>query len=361
MTRSTKKSNALLVLLPILLSLLLLGCNEDTPEGPYDIIIPVPNPYWSYGGLESERISVILPDPEDPEALLVGSMSNFNTGKIGGVFHTTDRCATWDTLFYGGSITDIKIDPNDHQRLFISSTVNGLNPPGLFKSENYGETWDTLGLPDGLIDWIGPSSISINPENTDDLLLGVSGIMGGGMFRSLDGGYHWEAVPETTFFLAGVTEITRHPSIPSIVYAGTADIGALFKSLDYGETWQRLYLSELWIIYAIEMMPDSPDTVVVGSSGEGVWITFDGGASWSAWNEGINEKSLVPSISLSPWGTVYAAVQPPDGLSKIYEADVSAGEWRQVGDFVSTMISTVALGADGAIYAGSYWMMVYYW
>lgn len=343
----------------IIASVFIVACDEAGNFKDSSVLPPVEDPTWSYIGLETERISVIRPSEDNPDELLVGSMSNFNEGTVGGVFHTVDKGSHWDTLFYGGSITDIEIDPNDDQRVFIASTINGVNTPGIFRSDNFGATWDTLTLPSGVVDWTGPSNLSINPENSNDLLVGISGVSGGGLYRSFDGGYHWQSVVEPTIALAGVSTIARHPTSPGTIFVGTPDIGALFRSTDFGESWQQLDLPELWIVYDIEFFTPCPDTILVGTYEAGIWVTHDGGESWMQFNGGLSSVSTVPSIETTIDGGVFAAVDEPGKLAKVYGTNIAQATWGHVGDFVATTVTAVAVGVDWAVYAGSYWMMVY--
>jgi hypothetical protein len=93
-----------------------------------------------------------------------------------------------------------------------------------------------------------------------------------------------------------------------LVYAG-GDPGVLFVSRDDGETWE---LNEaLWehptrprwrrdsgglSVHSIAPWPGEPDRLALAISAAGVWLTEDGGATWSHGNEGI-EADYLPAAA----------------------------------------------------------------
>ena len=83
------------------------------------------------------------------------------------------------------------------------------------------------------------------------------------------------------------------------IYAG-GDPGVLFESRDDGETWtlnQALWehpTRPRWrqdsgglSVHSIAPWPGDPQRLALGISAAGVWLTEDGGATWSHGNEGI--------------------------------------------------------------------------
>ncbi len=123
-----------------------------------------------------------------------------------------------------------------------------------------------------------------------------AGAASGGVFKSEDGGVHWEAVfDETGAFSIG--SIAVAPSDPNVVWVGTGETfirsnvtlgDGIYRSTDAGRTWQRRGLEESGRIGRLAIHPRDPDTVFAAALGHaygpqrerGLYRTRDGGATW---------------------------------------------------------------------------------
>ncbi|MYN46378.1 exo-alpha-sialidase [Pseudoduganella sp. FT93W] len=100
------------------------------------------------------------------------------------------------------------------------------------------------------------------------------------------------------------------PDQPGVLWAGTLP-GGLFRSGDYGESWQLV--EALWQvperaqwmgggydvpgIHSICVDPRDSNAVLVGISCGGVWLTTDGGASWQMRAEGMRASYMPPELA----------------------------------------------------------------
>lgn len=193
--------------------------------------------------------------PQQPNVFYIG-VNN------GGVWKTTDFGRIWTPIFDDqstGSIGDIAIAPSNPNTIYVGSG-EGLQRPdlsvgnGMYKSTDAGKTWQHLGLSDG--QQIG--GISIDPTNENRVFVAVLGHPYGpnterGVYRTTDGGKTWDKVlykDENT----GAIQVTIDPNNANIIYAdlwagrqGPWENGAwngtesgLFKSIDGGNTWEKL-------------------------------------------------------------------------------------------------------------------------
>ena len=118
----------------------------------------------------------------------------------------------------------------------------------------------------------------------------------GGIFKSTDGGTHWEPIFDDQP-VSSIGSLAVAPSDPNIVWAGTGESfirsnvslgNGIYKSTDGGETWQHMGLEATGRIGRVIIHPTDPDIVFAAAQGHsygpqperGVFRTKDGGDSW---------------------------------------------------------------------------------
>src|SRR5258708_7852315 len=122
------------------------------------------------------------------------------------------------------------------------------------------------------------------------------GAASGGIFKTTDGGVHWEPIFDGQP-VSSVGSLAIAPSDSNIVWAGTGEtfirshisVGAgIYKSLDAGKTWTLMGLEKTGRIGRVVIDPRNPDIVVACALGHaygpqperGVFRTADGGRNW---------------------------------------------------------------------------------
>ena len=183
-----------------------------------------------------------------------------NTGTIyvgvgsGNLWKTVNNGLTWRAIFEHESafaIGDVEVAPSDPRIVWVGTgeaqpRYAGYAYPGtgVFKSTDAGETWTAMGLAE--THHIG--KVLIDPRDPDVVFVAAMGHQWSanrerGVFRTEDGGAHWEQVlriDDST----GVVDLAMDPSDPRILYAWAWQIeqgrtGGLFKSTDGGRHWRR--------------------------------------------------------------------------------------------------------------------------
>ncbi len=122
------------------------------------------------------------------------------------------------------------------------------------------------------------------------------GAASGGVWKTVDGGVHWEPVFDHQP-AQSIGALAVDPTNPNVVWAGTGEahirsnvsIGnGVYKSTDGGRTWSHMGLAESGRIARIVIHPRNPDIVFVAALGHlygpqqerGVFRTTDGGENW---------------------------------------------------------------------------------
>ena len=149
------------------------------------------------------------------------------------------------------------------------------------------------------------------------------GAVGGGIFKTTDGGMKWLPISDSTFRSSSVGSISVAPSDPNIIYVGMGEAeirgnisfgDGMYKSTDAGKTWKHLGLKKSWAIGRVAVHPRDANIVYVTALGNpfgrtdkpmdaedrGVYRTTDGGATWQKILAPTNNKTGAIDVVLDP-------------------------------------------------------------
>jgi len=227
------------------------------------------------------------------------------------------------------------------------------HPPGLWRSEDGGETWvrEDQGLenqPVFVLHWDSVRS------------RWWAGAGDGLYFRSISpsvsptrGGeerWGWQLVPDLP---RGPAYALAQDRAGQLVLA-LAGVG-LFRSAD-GESWSPLppALSPAEgmgqpgaesNLLALAVSPDGHD-LYVGTAGDGLWISHDAGMTWASVPQMAGD--YVSALLVDPEAGAWAYART---LKQVYRSDDRGRTWAPVPD-LDRRVYSFALGADGAHYVG---------
>jgi photosystem II stability/assembly factor-like uncharacterized protein len=257
------------------------------------------------GPVVGNRVASIAGIPGDPTTYYAGAAS-------GGIWKTTDGGIRWAPIADSMPVTAIgalAVAPSDPGIVWAGTGEawairdSDVIGDGIYKSEDAGKTWKHMGLDEtGRI-----GRIIVHPTNPDIVLACAAGRLTGpqqerGVYRTTDGGQKWDRVlfvDENT----GCSGLSMDAKNPRTLFAGT---------------WQ------------VEMHPWAE---ISGGPGSGVYVSHDGGSTWTRIDSPGLPKTPLGKIDVAVAPTdsnrVYALIQTKDQGS-VWRSDDGGSNWRVV-------------------------------
>ena len=271
----------------------------------------------AFGG----RIDDVEAVADDPRIIFVGAAS-------GGVFRSVNNGVTWEPVLdrYANSLSvgDIAIAPSDRNVVWVgmgepNSRQSSTWGDGVYRSLDGGTTWQHMGLRE--TQTIG--RIVIDPRDPNTVFAAALGHLWGpneqrGLYRTKDGGKSWQkvlAVDDNT----GAVDVALGRDGRTLVaatyqrrrrafgFAGSGPGSGLWRSLDGGDTWERLAtanglpagdLGRIGVAFAAS----EPDVVyaVIESRNGGVFRSNDRGRTWTRQSSTNQRASYYSQIRVDP-------------------------------------------------------------
>jgi hypothetical protein len=284
----------------------------------------------NYGATHTNTLSV---HPVDSDVVLVGDLH-------GRISRTSDAGVTWTSVFENETpLFALGFAPSAPDTAYAGDADGNV-----LKSTDGGVRWTHLAR----IAAEGIGSLAVSPVDADVVFAGTRR----GVFTSTDGGRDWRQVGPEPGQAFEVVQVTVAPSRPDLVLAATPE--GVFHSRDGGTSWtrsldrhthsvgvaaepQRLWAGtdqgvyrsddggDTWAEFSsgisyldigpLTVHPEDPDVVLLGSniwqwtfhyhefpgstSGEGIYKTVDGGASWSGSGRSFVDVDVI-SVAVDP-------------------------------------------------------------
>ena len=277
-------------------------------------------------------------DPNTVYAATTGVL--YGNGPNRGLYKTTNGGQSWEHIFFIDEKTaciDVVVNPNNSDIIYAAMWERerfpwvrdyaGLNS-GIYKTEDGGENWRKLsnGLPNNLIE-LGRIGLTMSKTNPDKLyacttINDITNVFEG-LYKTEDGGESWERAegdmltvssqPFSSFgwFFGNVrvdpenddkvallglhalfTEsggdtwrraLGMHVDMHALeFFDGNSDDllvgndGGLYRSLDGGQTFQFISNIPITQIYNMEVDPENPEKLFVGTQDNNTQVTFSG-------------------------------------------------------------------------------------
>ena len=267
-------------------------------EGPWEIL--------SNGLPPEPQVRAIAVHPRQPAVVVIGTQH--------GIYRSGDHGDHWERLSAPApelAVWSLLFHAQDPEVLFA-----GYEPYAIYRGERGGESWRRLPvsvtfpdvtmrpreLPKRII------GMAMDPTSPQELYAAVEV---GGLLRSLDGGESWQGVSEGHYLNDDPVDLHRvavspgRPHTPYII----SRIG-MFRSPDRGDHWQYVALEPLsprgTYCRDIHVAPDDPKTLYVAagagfrSSMGALFRSQDGGDTWNKVDLGAEPRSTMFGVDIDP-------------------------------------------------------------
>ena len=261
----------------------------------------------------------------------------------GGVWKTINAGTTYTPIFDSQgtySIGCVTMDPNNSETIWVGTGENNNQRSvaygdGVYKSTNGGSSWKNVGLKDS--EHIG--KIIVHPNDSNTIWVAAIGPLwnsGGdrGLYKSTDGGETWNKTLEIDAY-TGVSDLIIDPSNPDVLYAASH------------QRARHVF------------------TYLGGGPGSGIYKSVDGGETWNKVNGGLPSVDLGRvGLTVSPAdpSTVYAIVEAAQGKSGFFKTTNGGVSWEKQSSYVTSGNYYQEIIADpvdpNTIYAMDTWMHV---
>jgi photosystem II stability/assembly factor-like uncharacterized protein len=266
----------------------------------------------------------------------------------------------------GGIGYDVRIHPADPNIVYVTDAWAGIH-----KSTDRGQTWQPLN--EGITSRTGPSGdavpifcVTIDPSHPDILWAGT--IEANGVYRSEDGGAHWELrINGISDFpsdhIVTFRSFAISPADSNTVFAamevsrpGTDKVyGQVYRTTDAGRYWRKV-LQAGNLFRRVEINPQDPRIIYAGTGifdrwgerHEGIFKSTDGGETWTQVNSGLANLTA-PYLAMDPVDpkVLYAAT----GGEPAFGGDPDGGVFKTVngGQSWERLLRVPGWGVFGAV------------
>ena len=276
------------------------------------------------GGLPTTAVvTAIVIDPASQAGAVIAYAGTDNAG----VYRTSDGGNNWTSFVNNNGLSGNSL--RVHSLLFITGV-------GLFAGTAAGEYFCPGGIPwtpiagAFLDDPVVQSSLAFGSASTDTIYLGTNGNewtsspqpIRGGLYRSTDSGVSWESLFKAA---VDVNSIFVPASNPKKIYLATSD--GIYISYDGGASWSRQNIGfNNAFVRTIAVMNSNPGNLFAGVYGGGIFKSTNGGTTWIPANSGL-ENPYIRAIVADPKNSnaLYAG-----SVYGLYKSADTAKTWQKL-------------------------------
>lgn len=275
-------------------------------------------------GLENVSIRAFAIDPRNPDSMVAGGLN--------GVWKSSDSGRSWRKISEHVNVESLAIDPRRGDTIYVGTWRQA------WRSDDGGANWKHIA--EGMVLDTDVFNIHIDPRSPDSVWIATCGWV----YNTKNRGDLWTRYRDG-FENRRVHDIVTDPTRPDIVYAGS--VAGLYRTTDAGKNWSLLSRDNL-VINTILVDPRRPDRILLGTEGDGVYVSTDRGKTFNRSSSGLyNLKitSVVPDPSTR--GTLYAVVYFGGAASGIWKSADAGRGWERLSEQGLPEVRSLIVRKDG--------------
>ncbi len=293
--------------------------------------------WQSDADMRGQSIRSLAAAPSDPKTLVAGTLT--------GVYRSTDGGEHWQIISPAGSqeiheVESVAIDPANPQIIYAGT----WHLP--WKTTDGGEHWTNI--KQGVIDDSDVFSIIVDPKDPNVVYASACS----GIYKSQNGGEKFQKVQGIPSTARRTRVLMQDPQNLNIVFAGTTE--GLFRTGDSGATWIRTTGPEL-IVNDVYVDPTNTNRILLATDRGGVLASNDGGYSFLPANNGFSARQITSYIGdAAQPATIYVGVVNDKAWGGVFVSDNGGLSWSQKSAGLNGQdVFSLGQASDGTVLAGT--------
>jgi photosystem II stability/assembly factor-like uncharacterized protein len=287
--------------------------------------------------MRGQSIRALTAAPSDSKIVVAGTLK--------GVYRSADSGEHWQLISPEGSqeiheVESIAIDPVNPQIIYAGT----WHLP--WKTTDGGEHW--ANIKEGIIDDSDVFSIIVDPKDSNVVYASACS----GIYKSQNAGEKFLKVQGIPSTARRTRVLMQDPQNLNIVFAGTTE--GLFRTGDSGANWLRTTGPEV-IVNDVYIDPENTNRILLATDRGGVLASNDGGYSFLPSNSGFSARQITSYIGdAAQPATIYVGVVNDKAWGGVFVSDNGGLSWSQKSAGLNGQdVFSLGQASDGTLLAGT--------